>query len=183
MTNASELLSSTACPSLSPSPSPYPPSVKSEQDFDFCDPRNLTVSPSQSTNSTVTIGFPTLPTLCTGDDEEHRFMLGGETFAKAAVEHNTFDFNSTIHHGLPTFDEFSDLDSEDEFVNGLVNFPATDNVQTRGNVQTLTSLSRTCCLSTATTSSLRTNSKILKTLNSSLLHVCQVHQLQPLRMR
>lgn len=133
MTNASELLSTTACPSLSPSPSPYPPSVKSEQDFDFCDPRNLTVGPNQISNTTVTIDFPPLPTLCTGDDEEHRFMLAGETFTKAAAEHNSFDFNSTIHHGLPTFDEFSDLDSEDEFVNGLVNFPATDNVQFLGN--------------------------------------------------
>jgi C2H2 transcription facotor len=133
MSNASELLSTTACPSLSPSPSPYPPSVKSEQDFDFCDPRNLTVGASQQSNTRVTIDFPTLPTLCTGDDEEHRFMLAGETFTKSAVEHNNFDFNTTIHHGLPTFDEFSDLDSEDEFVNGLVNFPATENVQFFGN--------------------------------------------------
>jgi len=129
----SELLSATSCPSLSPSPSPYPRSVISEQDFDFCDPRNLTVgngpsaSPNQSLNTTAE--FPALPTLCAGDDE-HRFMLGGDTFSKAEDTNNTFDFNAPLHcHGLPTFDQFSDLDSEDDFVNGLVNFPATDNVQ------------------------------------------------------
>jgi hypothetical protein len=56
-------------------------------------------------------------------------MLAGETFNKVAVEHNTFDFRSTANHGLPSFDALSELDSEDEFVNGLVNFPATENVQ------------------------------------------------------
>lgn len=133
--NASELLSATSCPSLSPSPSPYPKSVISEQDFDFCDPRNLTVGTSQSSNPTLTLDFPPLPTLCAGDDEEHRFMLGGEIFVKTAADtHATsFDFTTTSHHGLPTFDEFSDLDSEDDFVNGLVNFPSTDNVQFFGS--------------------------------------------------
>jgi C2H2 transcription facotor len=62
-------------------------------------------------------------------------MLGGEAFNKAATQHNTFDFSVNIQHSLPTFDEFSDLDSEDadEFVNGLVNFPPTENVQFFGN--------------------------------------------------
>jgi 5-methylcytosine-specific restriction endonuclease McrA len=42
----------------------------------------------------------------------------------------TFDFNAPAHnHDLPTFDQFSDLDSEDDFVNGLVNFPSSENVQ------------------------------------------------------
>jgi hypothetical protein len=73
--------------------------------------------------------FPALPTLCAGD-EEHKFVLGGETFTKAAETNNTFEFTVPQHcHSLPTFDQFSDLDSEDEFVNGLVNFPATENVQ------------------------------------------------------
>jgi len=136
MSNAgpSELLSAGSCPSLSPSPSPYPHSVNSE---DFCDPRNLTVSNCQSPHSNpilslkTTAQFPTLPTLCAGDDEEHRYMLGVDSFTKAAETHNTFDFIAPQHnhHGLPTFDQFSDLDSEDDFVNGLVNFPATDNVQ------------------------------------------------------
>jgi 5-methylcytosine-specific restriction endonuclease McrA len=134
----SELLSATSCPSLSPSPSPYPRSVISEQDFDFCDPRNLTVGTGQSATPKPSIKteFPALPTLCTGDDEEHRFMLGGETFTKAPeiTNANTFDFISTTHHdSLAAFDQFSDLDSEDDFVNGLVNFPATENVQFFGS--------------------------------------------------
>jgi hypothetical protein len=124
----SELLSATSCPSLSPSPSPYP---RSEQDFDFCDPRNLTVGNGTSANQDPsllkpTVDFPALPTL-SASDEEHKFMLGGETFTKT---NSTFDFTAPQHcHGLPTFDQFSDLDSEDDFVNGLVNFPATENVQ------------------------------------------------------
>jgi uncharacterized Zn-finger protein len=131
--NANELLSATSCPSLSPPPSPYPKSIISEQDFDFCDPRNLTVGTSQSSNPTLTVDFPPLPTLCAGDDEEHKFMLGGEVFVKTADAHAiSFNF-ATPHHNLPSFDEFSDLDSEDDFVNGLVNFPSTENVQFFGS--------------------------------------------------
>jgi C2H2 transcription facotor len=56
-------------------------------------------------------------------------MLGGEAFNKSADAHpKNFNFAPT-HHGLPTFDQFSDLDSDEDFVNGLVNFPPTDNVQ------------------------------------------------------
>lgn len=139
--HASELLSATSCPSLSPSPSPYPRSVISEQDFDFCDPRNLTVASSASPSLTRTAAeFPALPTLCAGDDEEHRFMLGGESFDKVTQTHNTkFNFSASAQHGLPTFDQFSDLDSEEDFVNGLVNFPSTDNAQYFG-----TKRQRTC---------------------------------------
>lgn len=140
MNNASELLSANSCPSLSPSPSPYPRSVVSEQDLDFCDPRNLTVSAGtsaeQSTPTLTKTGaeFPALPTLCAGDDEEHKYMLAGETFTPSADSHNKiFNFSVTCQEGLPTFDQFSDLDSEEDFVNGLVNFPITDNVHFFGN--------------------------------------------------
>jgi hypothetical protein len=133
---ASELLPATSCPSLSPSPSPYP---RSEQSFDFCDPRNLTVGTEQPATSHPTLktaaDFPALPTLCAGD-EEHKFMLGGETFTKApeTTLSSTFDFTASAHpHPVPTFDQFSDLDSEDDFVNGLVNFPPTENVQFFGS--------------------------------------------------
>jgi hypothetical protein len=136
--HASELLSATSCPSLSPSPSPYPRSVISDQDFDFCDPRNLTVASSASPSLTrIGAEFPALPTLCAGDDEEHRFMLGGEA-KPAQIHHAKFNFTSS-HHGLPSFDQFSDLDSEEDFVNGLVNFPSTDNAQFFG-----TKRQRTC---------------------------------------
>lgn len=62
-------------------------------------------------------------------------MLGGEAFTKAADTHvndKIFDFSIPHNHGLPVFDQFSDLDSEDDFVNGLVNFPPTDTVQFLG---------------------------------------------------
>ncbi|RDL34547.1 uncharacterized protein BP5553_07675 [Venustampulla echinocandica] len=135
--SANELLSATSCPSLSPSPSPYPRSVISEQDFDFCDPRNLTVASGASPDPSLTrtaSEFPALPTLCAGDDEEHRFMLAGETIYKAAELHaKNFTFSAPTHHALPSFDQFSDLDSEEDFVNGLVNFPPTENVQFFGN--------------------------------------------------
>ncbi|TAQ89533.1 hypothetical protein B7494_g2137 [Chlorociboria aeruginascens] len=140
MSHASELLPATSCPSLSPSPSPYPRSVISDQDFDFCNPRDLTVgaalnSQLQSTNSalTATADFPALPTLCAGDDE-HKFMLGGETFVKATdITSNDLSFANSAQHNGPTFDQFSELDSEDDFVNGLVNFPPTENVQFFGS--------------------------------------------------
>jgi hypothetical protein len=80
--------------------------------------------------TTTVTEFPPLPTLCAGDDEEHRFMLAGETFNKALETQDTnISFTAPANHGLPAFDHFSDLDSEEDFVNGLVNFPATDNVQ------------------------------------------------------
>ena len=63
-------------------------------------------------------------------------MLGGETFTKApeTTLTSTFDFSAPTHqHPVPTFDQFSDLDSEDDFVNGLVNFPPTENVQFFGS--------------------------------------------------
>lgn len=127
--NASDLLSITSCPSLSPSPSPYP----REQDFDFCDPRNLTVGNSPLSTSCLTPAaeFPTLPTLCAGDDEAHQFMLGGEATKVETAAPISFPFTNG-QPDLPKFDEFSDLDSEEDFVNGLVNFPSTDNVQFLG---------------------------------------------------
>ncbi|KAF4611390.1 hypothetical protein G7Y89_g15623 [Cudoniella acicularis] len=70
------------------------------------------------------------PPMTPGDDEEHRYMLGGEAFNKAAdSQAKSFSFTASTHHGLPSFDQFSDLDSDEDFVNGLVNFPAADNVQ------------------------------------------------------
>lgn len=145
--NASELLSATVGAS-SPCSSPYPRSVISEQDFDFCDPRNLTVasgttvsaSTSASVNANLTltktiVEFPPLPTLCAGDDEAHRYMLGDETFGQPApdAQDESLSFTAPSNHGLPTFDQLSDLDSEEDFVNGLVNFPPTDNAHFLGS--------------------------------------------------
>ncbi|KAH7035178.1 uncharacterized protein B0I36DRAFT_360590 [Microdochium trichocladiopsis] len=98
----------SACPSLSPSPPPYAPSVASEQDFDFCDPRNLTVGGIAS-NPALAPEFSGASTL----DED--LSIAKNT----AAAH--FDFASEIQHGLTTFDDISDFESEDDFVNGLVN--------------------------------------------------------------
>lgn len=141
----SDLLSANACPSLSPSPSPIPRSVVSDTEFDFCDPRTLTVgSCTILDNSTLAVDFPPLPTLCTGDDEEHKLILGGESsFTVKSESHpnNHFEFmgGSTLG-GLPTFDAFSDLDSEDEFVNGLVNFTPSESTLYLGSKRQRTEL-------------------------------------------
>lgn len=116
----SELLSTASCPSLSPSPSPaYARSVVSD-DVDFCDPRHLTVG---TVNSTLAPEYTALPTLCAGDDEDHKFILRGQIqppLTPTISPDCSFTFNAH-HHGLPSFDDLSDLESEDDFVNGLVN--------------------------------------------------------------
>ena len=113
-TAACDLLSpASSCPSLSPSPSPYARSISSD---DFCDPRNLTVG---TVNSTLAPEFAALPTLCAGEDEDQKFVLRGAT--PAFSPDSTLDFHSQLCHGLPSFDALSEFDSEDDFVNGLVN--------------------------------------------------------------
>jgi hypothetical protein len=113
-TQACDLLSpASSCPSLSPSPSPYARSISSD---DFCDPRNLTVG---TVNSTLAPEFSALPTLCAGEDEDQKFVLRGAT--PAISPDSSFEFHSQLCNSLPSFDALSDLDSEDDFVNGLVN--------------------------------------------------------------
>ncbi len=101
--SASDLQSTTAsCPSLSPSPAPqYARSISSEHNFDFCDPRNLTVSAGNN------------PTLA----PELALTSLGDVDIKA-ISQPTFDF--ATHHGLPTFQDLDELDSEDGF-SSLVN--------------------------------------------------------------
>ena len=69
--------------------------------------------------------FTALPTLCAGEDEDHKFVLRGQlpltATTPAVTPPSSFAFNSQPCHGLPSFDDFSDLESEDDFVNGLVN--------------------------------------------------------------
>jgi hypothetical protein len=123
----SDLLSSTAsCPSLSPSPVPYARSLSSG-DIDFCDPRNLTVG---TVNSTLAPEFSALPTFCAGDEEDHTFVLRGEELSKAASPalspSASFEFTAPLHHDhhhdlSASFEELDDLESENDFVNGLVN--------------------------------------------------------------
>lgn len=107
--STSDILSMTSCPSLSPSPTPaYARSISSEQDVDFCDPRNLTVSAGSN------------PTLA----PDFSLSNMGDTHLKTANAQSTFDFNPAIPHGLPAFQDLDDLDSEDDFTN-LVNIEAS----------------------------------------------------------
>ena len=132
---ASDLLSIHSCPSLSPSPSPTQQSAISETDFDYCDPRNIFAESLHTLPSTHPVGnFPQLPTLCSGDDEEHKLILGGDTSLVAADSHGLKGFNTSENTliGLQNFDSFSDLDSDNEFVTDLTRF-APDNSQYFGN--------------------------------------------------
>ncbi|KAK8088863.1 cutinase G-box binding protein [Apiospora hydei] len=110
----SDLVSTTSCPSLSPSPPPYASSDASEQDVDFSiDPRNLTVG-----GVSLAPEFSAPAAL-----DEFR----GDGLVKPASD--TFEFDPQIHHGLPTFDDLSDLESEEDFVNGLVNLGGSSEVK------------------------------------------------------
>lgn len=106
-------LASISCPSLSPSPAPYARSVTSEQDVDFCDPRNLTVS--ATSNPTLAPEF-TVNSL----GEEHGKVDQVSSDAIIAPQ-ATLVFNPSLPNSLPAFEELTDLESEDDFVNSLVN--------------------------------------------------------------
>ncbi|KAH8840927.1 hypothetical protein MCOR27_008774 [Pyricularia oryzae] len=85
----------SACPSLSPSPVPQTRSFTSETSF--CDPRNLTVG-------NVTLGLEPA-------------SLSTETLVAQAD--NSFVF--VAPQAAPTWDAISELESEEDFVKGLVN--------------------------------------------------------------
>lgn len=108
------LLSTASCPSLSPSPAPFARSLSaSELLVDFCDPRHLTVASGVATSN------PTLAPECdltTLGEEELKIAQ-----PKAALSQPSFDFNAAIPDGLPSFEDYADLESEDDFVNSLVN--------------------------------------------------------------
>ncbi|GJC92198.1 cutinase g-box binding protein [Colletotrichum higginsianum] len=126
-TNTSDLLSTASCPSLSPSPSPYARSVASEQDLDFCDPRNLTVAAAPNTSNPTLA--PEYSAFTLGD--ELRGEVPAKTAPTSAPSHQNFDFNPAIPHGLPAFEDLSDLESEDDFVNGLVNLGDANSAEVR----------------------------------------------------
>ncbi len=130
---SSDLLSINSCPSLSPSPSPIPHSAISEN---FCDPRNLHIESANSSFSSVTTDCPVLPTLCSGDDEEHKFLLGCDPiYVKPESQFSkSFDvLGASTLGGLPSFDTFSDLDSENEFVTDLAKYSSPESTAYFGN--------------------------------------------------
>lgn len=109
------LLSAPSCSSSATSPSPAPQANQYGAPEDFCDPRNLAVNSASAAASEV----PCLPTLCAGDDEEHKLILRGEAFAAKAVENLTECAASEFLgiNGLPAFEPLFELDSEDDFAN------------------------------------------------------------------
>ncbi|KAJ5094261.1 C2H2 finger domain transcription factor sebA [Penicillium angulare] len=132
--HTSDLLSANSCPSLSPSPSPVPTDILSQSQTltaehpgaSFCDPRQLTVEPSVNVHTPQDL--PPLPTLSC-EEEEPRAVVGSASVTLPVNENPSPSFTaSTVDplSSLPTFDSFSDLDSDDE-INRLVEFhPATN---------------------------------------------------------
>lgn len=138
---SSDLLSAQiSCPSLSPSPSPdsatfisHPQSILSAEPSgsDFCDPRQLTVESSVGAPAEL----PPLPTLSC-NEEEPKVVLGSATVTLPVHEGLSPSFSSSSEDplgSLPTFDSFSDLDSEDEFANKLVDFHPIGNTYFQGD--------------------------------------------------
>ena len=107
-------LSTTSCPSLSPSPGPYANSVASEHDVSFCDPRHLTVA-GGAANPTLAPEASVTTTL--GEAE----LQSVQPQIEPATSQPAFDFNPELPDGLPSFEDLSDLESEEDFVNSLVN--------------------------------------------------------------
>ena len=132
---AADVLSNVSCPSLSPSPSPIPQSIILETDFDFCDPRNLLFEAPGSNGQVFPGLFPPLPTLCTGDDEEHKLLLNGDN-SPIKSEPRSTSFNSfaaSTLGGLPSFDTFSDLDSECDIQSDLSVYSSADSTTCYGH--------------------------------------------------
>lgn len=135
----SDLLSANSCPSLSPSPSPVPNDLLQSQALtaeptgpNFCDPRQLTVEPS--VNVPTPQDLPPLPTLSC-EEEEPRAVVGSASVTLPVNENPSPSFTSSTEDpltSLPTFDSFSDLDSDDE-LNRLVDFHPGGNVVYNGD--------------------------------------------------
>lgn len=96
--------------------------MTSETDFDFCDPRNLLVK-STDAASHAHLEIPTLPTLFCGNDEEHNLLVDINSHVKPG-SHLAGSFDTLA----PSFDSFSDLDSETDFVTDLGRIHADNSV-------------------------------------------------------
>lgn len=66
--------------------------------------------------------------MCSGDDEEHKFLLGGDILIKPESQFNKpFEsLGAPTLGGPPAFDTFSDLDSENEFITDLAKVSAPE---------------------------------------------------------
>ena len=96
----------------------------------FCDLRDLIVDSPTTASSSQSIQhaeLPALPALYPPNHEEHNILLDvPPPAAKPSESHfaDAFDTYDTSHlGGLPTFDSFSDLDSDNDFVTDLAKTP------------------------------------------------------------
>ena len=75
--------------------------------------------------------------MCSGDDEEHKIILGGDLSIVKQESQFSKSFESSATStlgGLPSFDTFSDLDdSENEFVTNLSRSSSSENPSHPGN--------------------------------------------------
>ena len=115
----SDLLSVTSCPSLTSSPSPISQAPHTYQDINFCDPKNLIIDSKTTNFPTYTLDFPALPTLCPGDDEEHKLILGGEIAPTKPHTGFAQDLSAGLISTISPLEAFSDFDSEGEFITDL----------------------------------------------------------------
>ncbi|KAL8738380.1 MAG: hypothetical protein Q9181_000802 [Wetmoreana brouardii] len=134
----SDLLSlDSACPSLSPSPSPIPRSVISDKsDLDFCDPRDLFVNSANSSFSATTADLSPLHTLSSGNEDEPKIAFGPQlTLTKPEPQFSgSFDaLSATTLGSLTSFDTLSDLGSENDFITDLSRPSLPEAVAYQGN--------------------------------------------------
>ena len=103
--------------SFSPSPSPVPRSVISENEV--CDPRNLSIGSAD---------YTTLPTFSAGEDDLS--MMKGNMPEAQPIIAQTADFSN--FGGLPTFELPFELDVEDEFA-GFATYNGPEPVHFNGS--------------------------------------------------
>lgn len=95
------------------------------QDFDFCDPRNLNLTVG-TVNPTLAPEYTALPTqegelVFRGDGDAHYQQTAPAISHSTGASSSFTDVTPPLHpHGLPIYDDFSDLASEDSFVHGFV---------------------------------------------------------------
>ena len=106
------------------------------QELHFCDPKNLTIDSKHNHSASTPLSFPTLPTLCPGDNDEHKLILGGELVPTKSpnepIQLTQSSMISTVT-SLPHFEPFSDFESDNEFITDLTRLPNQESIIYGGN--------------------------------------------------
>ena len=106
------------------------------QELHFCDPKNLTIDSKHSHPASTPLSFPTLPTLCSGDNDEHKLILGGELIPTKSLNEPVQLLQSSMIStvtSLPHFEPFLDLESDNEFITDLTRFSNQESIGYSGN--------------------------------------------------